>query len=351
MEMNITFLIGNGFDIELGLETRFSDFFKQLSPEKIATNQIYEKIHVSPDEWSDFELALGKYTFKLGDDYRKLSSEEEKRELIKTFLENLENVKLDLGDYIEKEELEFKKLGKKFESPKKYMDNLFNDLLPTENVVFRNVFAGTLDNDYNFSAISFNYTSLFDEAMKPLEEAFEWQPFQKIRKGIFGEIVHIHGTFTRFLTLGVNDLKQIDSELFEDDEIYQLVKPYDVIETREDRDGLAIRKISDSQIIVIYGMSLGETDKKWWQHICEWLAKNKSNLLIIHAFDADFSSVRISSKLVKLRQNIVKSFLDYYEGEKEYLKEQIFLLVNNKIFFPQKDLKDAEIPILEKEIN
>ncbi|EMG27701.1 AbiH family protein [Listeria fleischmannii] len=62
--MNITFLIGNGFDIEIGLKTKFSDFYKQLRDEKRKRNHIYKEITENPDKWSDFEVALGNYTKK-----------------------------------------------------------------------------------------------------------------------------------------------------------------------------------------------------------------------------------------------------------------------------------------------
>lgn len=56
--MNITFLIGNGFDINLGLKTRYTDFY----PYYLSQNHddiISKAIANDYDRWADLELALG----------------------------------------------------------------------------------------------------------------------------------------------------------------------------------------------------------------------------------------------------------------------------------------------------
>ena len=59
--MNVTYLIGNGFDLGLGLKTRFSDFLPIYISEKSKDEDILEfqeDIAKSIDDWSDFELQL-----------------------------------------------------------------------------------------------------------------------------------------------------------------------------------------------------------------------------------------------------------------------------------------------------
>lgn len=66
--MNITFFIGNGLDVGMGLDTRYSDFYKTLSTE--SKNRIEKDIAdktQSSDEkdklyWKDYELGLGEAT-------------------------------------------------------------------------------------------------------------------------------------------------------------------------------------------------------------------------------------------------------------------------------------------------
>jgi len=73
--MNITYLIGNGFDLNLGLDTRYSDFYdyylEQPDPEKSNLKKLRQSISSYCDKnnileekinWSDAELGLGQFT-------------------------------------------------------------------------------------------------------------------------------------------------------------------------------------------------------------------------------------------------------------------------------------------------
>lgn len=69
--MNITFLVGNGFDISLGIETSYSAFYKWYLKQPsnspiIATFKDHISRHISDENnrsyWSDFEVGLGEYT-------------------------------------------------------------------------------------------------------------------------------------------------------------------------------------------------------------------------------------------------------------------------------------------------
>lgn len=62
--MKLTIIFGNGFDKNLGLNTTYKDFYKWLDEnQKKESDEIYCNIKEMPENWSDLELALGKYTF------------------------------------------------------------------------------------------------------------------------------------------------------------------------------------------------------------------------------------------------------------------------------------------------
>ena len=78
--MNITYIIGNGFDINLGLKTRYVDFYKwyvdrdrESTPDVVKafrneiSSFIKEQYHKEDGtiDWSDLELALGQYSVKV----------------------------------------------------------------------------------------------------------------------------------------------------------------------------------------------------------------------------------------------------------------------------------------------
>ena len=57
--MYITFLIGNGFDINIGLNTRYSDFYKFFLKNANESNMIRNWIEKEEYLWSDLEFYLG----------------------------------------------------------------------------------------------------------------------------------------------------------------------------------------------------------------------------------------------------------------------------------------------------
>ena len=83
-------------------------------------------------------------------------------------------------------------------------------------------------------------------------------------------------------------------------------------------------------MIAIFGMSIGETDKMWWQYIAEWLREDHNKRLIIYAhrtggkheiFDAE------DRMLEKFKNNGTVS--DEVWGR---IRAQICVVINAKIF-------------------
>ena len=66
--MLITYFIGNGFDLNNDLQTKFSDFYDHIkSTHPISTiqnNDIYSEVERDADKWSYFEMELGHLTHK-----------------------------------------------------------------------------------------------------------------------------------------------------------------------------------------------------------------------------------------------------------------------------------------------
>lgn len=60
--MDITFFIGNGFDINLGLKTRYSDFYEYYKEHATETSIILQWMIGDPNKenWADLETALGR---------------------------------------------------------------------------------------------------------------------------------------------------------------------------------------------------------------------------------------------------------------------------------------------------
>ena len=73
-KLNITFLIGNGFDINLGMATKYSDFVQKYKIIKDSDSELLKKfkndISRNEQNWAFAELEFGKYTDKFDGEKR-----------------------------------------------------------------------------------------------------------------------------------------------------------------------------------------------------------------------------------------------------------------------------------------
>ena len=66
--MKILHILGNGFDINLGLPTEYSEFYEYYDKQSSNSESIHKlKKHINQNfkNWADLELALGKYSSKV----------------------------------------------------------------------------------------------------------------------------------------------------------------------------------------------------------------------------------------------------------------------------------------------
>ncbi len=91
IQINITFLVGNGFDINLGLKTLYTDFYPYyLSKER--NDIISEDIANNYKRLSDMELALGAILANINPNQ------------VSNFLDCKAVLESDLADYLRKEQ-------------------------------------------------------------------------------------------------------------------------------------------------------------------------------------------------------------------------------------------------------
>ncbi|MBC35837.1 MAG: hypothetical protein CL663_07355 [Bacteroidetes bacterium] len=267
--MNILFIIGNGFDLNLNLKTSYLDFCKfyqkQESPTK-AIESLKNEISKDIENWSDLELALGKYSKKV--------------ESPSIFLEIFEDIGDKLSEYLIEQEFNF-------DYTKINDGALENDLINPEDYLlerdkerllsFINKFGRT---QHQTNIITFNYTNI-------LEKILEYDHSQ-IKLGSHGNnlvmlqrIEHVHGYSKRRMVMGVNDISQILNEKFRTDQslIDAFVKTICNQVQKHMIDDWCGQKISQANVICIFGSSLGLTDSFWWQKIGKQL-RNDCRLVI-----------------------------------------------------------------------
>jgi len=340
--MNITYLIGNGFDINIGMATRYTDFYKtyinegpvnpELTPH--GQNLIRElKKHLSDegnyDYWSDLELALGDYvkTVKSVDDF----------DII------FDNISSSLVQYLTEKEKEFS-----FDNIDK--NKLFDDLrfpekhLPEGESSLLKVLKNE-NEDWSIDIITFNYTS-------SLEKIIDFQEFP-ITLGdhnnnflAYGStmrsISHIHGELTNGTILGVNDTSQINNEKLKEDIDFlsMFVKPTINRELRRLIDKTSFDLIESSDLTCLFGVSIGDTDKIWWEKVGEMLVRRSSYRIIIFEKGTPLSPSQIF-KRPRIERRIRERFLSKTKIPKakwDTIAERISIGYNTDMFNLKRSL-------------
>ena len=345
--MNVTYLIGNGFDINLGFKTQYKDFIKRYleiedkddSAEiKRFKNDIKQDINL----WSSAELALGKYTEKF--DGEKAAEE---------FCNCHDDFCIELAKYLVNETLSFdeKELAPIFaEDIQKYAD-AFREVDRDKIIAASQNYGQGIT--YNFITFNYTYTldKLVDYSRKNL--GVGQRIIQNTRyENRIGDLIHVHGTVEKDMIMGVDNETQIANVA-----MFEGVGPEyrsDIIKIENNRmngentDSKAHELLKSSHIIYIYGMSLGETDAIWWKRICEVMKKDKNVQLIIYSHDAP-SGTLIRRKRVTYDNGFRRKFTAYCDLEDE-IRENIenrISIQNNNIFINLSDVqsKNRYIPL------
>ncbi|WP_312541570.1 AbiH family protein [Enterococcus sp.] len=362
--MNITFLLGNGFDIQCGLQTSYINFYEYILKKKYSLelfqemdeksvlkidNMIYSEIYKSKDDiqtWADLEFQLGVFT-------RRLKEEKEDAITAERFLEDFEILREDLNEYLKGIQIQDDvEISEDFsEILSTTMDKFFYGVLEQEHDEIKSMLRENTNSHFNYQFISFNYTNSLQIVLKNSSKNSKGNSFNSssYSQNFNRAIINVHGVIDRFLTLGLNDESQLASDFFEREDLNDLLKPDSLTNSREYRRRDAESVIEKSDIIVIFGMSIGSTDKHWWERIAEILLKNSNKKLIIHLYDTEPSYV--SGRIVRLRREKKENEflshlgnLDLSDEKVSQLRKQIYIVTNSQ-YIINADLRKYLNPV------
>jgi len=332
--MNITYLIGNGFDINIGMNTRYEDFLEyylRFKSKDMFIQKAKDEIDKDLKNWADLELALGKYTSQI---------ESQEPDAFFDFYEDLHS---NLARYLEIEEsrYEYNSLDKnKFlmdlQTPETYLGDTekpcINALKNTNALKDNNVLNNVVKSNINI--ITFNYTRSLEKLLALPDNKTEIQidKFWKITS-----IEHIHGFTDERMILGVDNANQIENETFRRkiDFIDQLVKPNCNQATKGLHPSICNDMIKNSSVVCMFGLSIGDTDKTWWQRIALWLKGNFNRRLIIFSKSDQDIPRRIIQKKISLERGVKDLFLSQTklpDESRKVIKDQILVSINSNMF-------------------
>lgn len=288
--MNITFLIGNGFDLNVGLETTYSAFLNEYTVVSEEDSELIKffktEILEDKDMWSNAEKAFGTATKKF----------KEKGYTAEDFCLCHEDFCVKLASYLLTQEQKIN-----YTALNDAISVGFANGIRGYKKGFRETETGTIttaEGSFNggitFNFISFNYTSVLDLCCAAVRSKTSLLGKRSTRTGTYdnqlGKIIHVHGTVQKDMVLGVNDISQIEDpslfDGFDEEYINQMIKQKTNEINEENTDQKVYDILKTSDLIYVYGMSVGETDKLWWERICELMAQKTNLHLIIHRYDA-----------------------------------------------------------------
>lgn len=325
--MNTLFMIGNGFDKNLGLKTSYSEFYQYYlgipSNNEIIIRFKQEIKKQQITDWADLELALGAYSVKFDNE--------------KDYIFLINDVSRKLKAYLEKEQNSYNyDVG--FEFVKDELNN-YHKHLSKANQEFRMKFIKkeTNENFNNINIINFNYTVTVDKIInRSLPLQFQFSNNNKYINTYVRELINVHGKLNDSMILGVNDETQIKNDKLRTEKVKNyIVKPTMNINAETLREKECEKLISEANIVVIYGMSIGETDKCWWELLMKKFLEDPSMLIIIVNYDSEYDpSFKhfFVEKKDELKNKLIKYLIkDNYENHK-IAKERILVEFNTNMF-------------------
>lgn len=328
--MEITFLVGNGFDLRVGMKTKYRGFYEYYAQQNLETDtdcikNLKEDIKGNIENWADLELALGQYTAKC--------------KSVEEFDECVDDCHVELSKY-----LEIQASRVEMDENQASIVNVLQDTLlkfyKSLPVVQRNrvqhLFDQNARQDKNYNIINFNYTDVLDRCLKlcgtVLFSGYNGTPTTNIA----WPVLHIHGTTAVEMILGVDNDEQIANKeflkvpKFRNKYLKPLANDCCYNENRPQGDAL----IKKSDVIVIYGMSMGKTDAYWWEEIGTWMTLSKEHYLFLCNPLETFNN-----SIVGERQKVEEAKMDTYfsntmltSEEKEAVASQIFTIIDPDMF-------------------
>lgn len=325
--MNILFIIGNGFDLNLGLKTSYRDFFgfyTNMEPSEFRSiNKLKEDIGDDIDTWSDLEMTLGSYTQNL------------------TSAGDIDEIYFDLLDKLcihlsnEEKKLKYNNLDR---------TKFLNDLAQPEKMLVSrdqntiNEFMYPIlrnSGQVNIRILTFNYTKTIENIIGQEISDLEIPKIGSRPVKLLG-VEHIHGYIDDGPILGLDRIDQIGNEKFRhvQEVIEVLVKPLHNQELGHTRDSFCIQEILKANLICVFGSSIGETDKTWWSKIGERLNHHEQCRMIVFSRGKEMGGRR---KILQSRERrrVIDKFLsltDLNDEQRKKVKGRIFVGVNTDMF-------------------
>lgn len=364
--MNVTFFLGNGFDLNCGLRSSYNDVIKKYiqhsATDRVLENPAVERFKrkieedISKDSklWSDFECGMA-------EELPKFNSERD-------FIACVQDFKVYLNEYLIKEQRRIDTIiSGSPELSRQVEEEIASSVVSFYEGISRNV-TRSIEQKLTQSAIvynflSFNYTTF---AEKHISKVFKERPSQVEKKlykmmnqippngdvAQLGALQHIHDVLEENqneyckLILGMDNESQLNQPRYQISNILRraFLKPYYNKINDNEKMQRVKELIDSSSAICAFGASFGESDLMWKEKILEWLNRDADNHLFFYMYD--YSVLKRSpekSEDWKMEQEEegkkkwAKQFgIDLDSSEMQRVERQVHIPIGKNIFNVKK---------------
>lgn len=322
--MNILYILGNGFDKAQGMATSYPEFYEYLvnkiKDESALLNKM--KLEITEDTvlWSDMEIGLGEFT-TITDDTQEFD------DFYFELSEHLQHyLKTEDDKYTPTDKLKYK-FQSDFTTISQYLGELDKRRF--------DVFLGTINTSTkDINVITLNYTNTLEKILD-LNAGVRSKSFSNSTN--LHNIIHVHGKLGESIIIGVDHPAQMKNETFRNnDDIKDIMIKIESNESmKETRHMQCERLIANANVIILFGVSLGETDARWWKLIGQNLSRRKNLAIIQHLYNPGAIVPTQRQKMRRLerwqREHLMQRMGVKKENWTDEIKDRLFITVNESI--------------------
>ena len=329
--MNVTFMIGNGFDLKMGLKSKYTDIYNVYTDVNNKTDdtiienfkEVLRKDSPKYENWSDFEKAMGQHAKDFENEIDYVKCVRDFRDIMADCLTQEQSA--FFVNYFNSNEIS-DKLYRIFTDS---IYNFYSDETP--NIINEIKYMEFRQGSFDFNFLNFNYTFVLERFIKLFRN--KSQMINAIKNHI-----HIHGSLDDNIVLGVDNLEQLKNEFEITSSIKRtFVKPYFNEETDKQKIELAKDIISKSDIICVYGMALGDTDLMWKNLLVEWLHNSSHHLMFYFSYPPTDIPLQKRDEILDKEEELKKDLMQKLKID----SKQDLSTIINQIHIPvTKDLFD-----------
>lgn len=284
--MNVTFMIGNGFDLACGLKTRYCHVYEEYCVTASKNDNIdkfkKELLAGKYDKWSDFEMALPEFAKELGDFDKFKECVINFTEFLNKYLKEQER----LIDVTSKDRLQ------KVMTAYVYDFNKYCLQLSAQRI---ESYLTKPNESTLINFITFNYTDTLEKCLSVVSSRKKSQYYQWLCK----PPIHIHDRLDKGILLGLDDEKwYADIPCNDKRKVKNFLDKLHINSQHSNIINRVEKTIIESNIIVFFGWSMGDSDSHWVNLLKKQFQSNNALHIVYSPYYTEMLNLNLKSQRI-----------------------------------------------------